>query len=176
MVWARLRGTPHQQRRDFQSRGSYRRIHHAAAGLAREGNESGDRQVGSGANQRSRTIRARSLARPVASRGGSNRADRQGRWQGAGDAGREQHTGLRRKPCRRRAPKFELRFVPASTDLRQSPAPSLSLLFVAASCLKSHRRMARERIPAAMNASRVIPRAHHSFFAAWSRCDTSLKR
>ena len=133
-------------------------VHYSAARLARQSNQSRHRQVGGRQNQRSRTVRARALARPVAWRRAANRAHRQGSRQSAGDAYRQQHacTGfsyvdVRRKLHHQHVAPCELRLVLASAGARRSETPSLSLHslhFVAPNCLKSHRRMARERISA----------------------------
>ena len=162
LVWPRLRGTPHQHGRGLQSGGAYCSVQDSAAGLPRESNEPGDRQVGSGPNQRSGTVRARALVGPLAWRGAANRADRQGSRQGASDAHRRQHAGpefryidVCRKLRHHHVAPRELCLVPAA-DIRRGQTPPLSLHFVAPNCLKSYRRMALERSSALLNPARSI--------------------
>ena len=154
MVRARVCGSAHQQWRDLQSRGSYGRIEDAADWLARQGDESGYREISRGANQRSRAVRARALARFVAWRGATHRADWKGRRQSAGDVGvgvGEQigaelsdclepadrsefaHRGLCLQPYRRRAEQpgrfvsAGSRIVFAKTHVGKTESASLSL-------------------------------------------------
>ena len=164
VVRARLRGASHQYWRDLQSRGADGGFENAAAGLARPGDESRYRQVGGGANQRSRTLRARAVARPVAWRGETDRADWKGRRQSAGDADRDQHAGreleyrgLCRQQSRASSVSFELRVIRAPAFVDHAPTASLSLFvpsysFIAANGFESHRRLARKRSPSALSA------------------------
>ena len=153
MVRAGVCGPAHQQWRDLQSRGPYGRIEDAADWLACQGDESRYREISGGANQRSRAVRARALARFVAWRGATDRADWKGRRQSAGDVGVGEHLGaelseraeppdcselahrgLCVQPYRRRAEQpgrfisAESRIIFAESHVAETKSASLSLL------------------------------------------------
>ncbi len=168
MVRPGLRGTPDQQWRDLQSRGTDGGIQDAAARLACASNQPRHRQVSSGTNQRSRPIRARPLARPVAWRREANRSDRQRRRQGGSYTDSVQHSGrnfahrgLFLQLSQRSgfsASASQLRFLPVADFLCDAhpDAPPLPSLFVEPNGLEPHRRVALERLPAVLTPARWI--------------------